>query len=115
MFTRSSGYKLSLFICIHLFSGCAINYTDKYGYQRSIGFMNIKSRKEDCVLTTQIKTLGINLDVTESSGGFNIGYRNISKLMIEDDESIVIELSADHSEFKVVAYQGDKKEACLLK
>ena len=86
-------------------SGCAIHFTDKDGIDHHIGFVSIKAEKNNCVVITTVKSVGLSLDFTSESGGLNIGLRSNSKSYIKNDEYVELEDELGSLEVKKITSQ----------
>lgn len=80
-----------LFLIIVIFlSGCALKYTDSENNETLLGCFWMKHKTEDPVIT-QLKTLGIGLNIGSENNGFNLGYSNLIKITprVEDAEYLI--------------------------
>jgi len=97
-------------------SGCALHYTDRLGQDRHIGFVSIKIAKNGCLLTNTVNSIGLSLDLTQDSGGANVGMRTISKAYIVGDTNAEFEEDKQGS-IVVTKYntlKPEKKNSCAI-
>ena len=83
-----------IFLIIFALSGCSMHYTDREGFDRHIGFISVKSRSNNCVITNTVESAGLTIDITKDSGGVNLGYRIVSKSYIQGQEKVELKENA---------------------
>lgn len=84
--------KRNIFLGLVVFqSSCALHFTDQEGNDNHIGFVSIKTEKNNCVLVNTVKSVGVSLDLTSDSGGLNLGISSTSKSYIKQNDYIELE------------------------
>jgi hypothetical protein len=77
-------------LMILFLGGCSLRYVDRGGITRQIGFLSVRTNTSYCALYTSVASVGVTMDATRETGGFNVGYRRITTASLEDDASMVL-------------------------
>ena len=88
--------KFLLLLCFLAASGCSINYVNSEGEEIVLGFVSFKTVGAGCATATSVKSIGVNYDSTERSGGFNLGYRSVMKVYVQDYGSIDFDVDENY-------------------
>lgn len=102
-------------LCFFL-TGCAYSYTDADGVDHLIGMMDVATQKNECFVSYSVQTAGVTIDTTKDSGGLNIGYKNLTKVYINVDNTI--KLTGDKKDNLTVreyVLTAETLENCTLK
>jgi hypothetical protein len=79
-----------------MISGCALSFVDKDGYEHSIGFIHQKVKLDGNLLYVQKSTAGLNVNLSQSDAGINLGYKNSYRVFVA--ENMVLAIDKDGSD-----------------
>ena len=91
----ASPSKVLFYLSVIVLEGCAVHYKDSEGAEYHIGLISMKVEKQEGLLISTKKSVGLTIDATKESGGVNFGVRSVTKSYIQNNSDITIEGAAN--------------------
>lgn len=83
--------KLVTPIMLVLLNACTFNYVDRNGFENSIGFMHQKIKIEKQIVYVEKSSIGLNLGLSKTDAGANLGYKNTIRVFVPENTVIDID------------------------
>ncbi|MBL4673540.1 MAG: hypothetical protein JKX81_14870 [Arenicella sp.] len=82
---------LAIVMMAAMISGCALSFVDKDGYEHSIGLIHQKVKLDGNLLYVQKSTVGLNVNLSQSDAGINLGYKNSYRVFVAQNMVLAID------------------------